>query len=242
MGGFGVIVASLSAMAGAFLAGCGVGAAGGWLQMRSLGQDPVVLSAKYVTAFYSDSGSAQISFLLADVGLQELLSGSVRRATVIHLDLLWVPAAGSTPMDASATNATIRYVVIADGEVGVYGGAGFALPRGTQGDHVLGLLLEDASLTLLESTEGFVDLLSPARLTGRATAVLDNQRMQQMHDGISRLVSDALGRRRFVLGESWPAVLNLRRLRRPAQPALPLRLSAVGKSVRSARLRPRADS
>ncbi len=220
MGGFGVIVASLSAMAGAFLVGCGVGAAGGSLQMRSLGQDPVVLSAKYVTAFYSDRGSPQISCLLADVGLQELLSGSVRRATVIHLDLLWVPEAGATPMDASATNATIRYVVIADGEVGVYGGAGFALPRGALGDHMLGILVEDASLALLESTEGFVDLLSPARLTGRATAVLDNQRMQQMHDSISRLVSDALGRRRFVLGESWPAVPNVRRPRRPEQPAL----------------------
>ena len=202
-GGFGAIVATLSAMAGAFLAGCGAGAAVGSLQMRSLGQDPVVLTGSYVTAFYSDRGPAQISFLLADVGLQELLSGNVKRATVIHLDLLWVPAGGVTPMDASATNATIRYVVIADGEVGVYGGAGFALPRGAQGDHVFGLLLEDASLSLLESTEGFIDLLSPARLTGRATAALDNQRMQQMYDGVSRIVSDALGRTRFVFGESF---------------------------------------
>ena len=88
-GGFGAIVATLSAMAGAFLAGCGAGAAVGSLQMRSLGQDPVVLTGSYVTAFYSDRGPAQISFLLADVGLQELLSDGGGRA-------LWFRAIGST--------------------------------------------------------------------------------------------------------------------------------------------------
>jgi hypothetical protein len=194
------------------VAGCTAGGPPGSLRAESLGTNPVVLPGNYVTAIYADHDSTQTSFFLADVPISEILSGEVTRGSVVHLDLLWVPQAGSTPMDSSATNVSIRLVVFADGELGVYGGAGFALPKGKAGADTMGLELRDASLTLLESTERFVDLLSPARLTGRVTARLNEQRTRQMRYAVNQLVTNALGRSRFVLdlSDAEPGVLIAR--------------------------------
>ncbi len=119
---------------------------------------------------------------------------------VLHIELLWEPKPGATPMDSSATNASIRHIVIAGGEVGVYGGAGFASPRGKPGKPRLTISLRDASLTLLEASAGFTDLLSPARLTGRFTAVHDPRKSRELHYAVSQIVTNALGRSRFVGG------------------------------------------
>lgn len=170
----------------------------GSLRAESLGRDPVILDGQYQIAFYAVHDSTETSFFLANMPLEELLSGRITQGIVVHIDLLWNPKAGATPMDSSATNASVRYIVIADGELGVYGGAGFASVRGRTGAEALTLLLRDASLTLLESTDGFVDLLSPARLTGELTASLDERRAQQIRFAISQLVTDALGYTRLV--------------------------------------------
>ncbi|MHC4303802.1 MAG: hypothetical protein ACYSW2_04845 [Planctomycetota bacterium] len=182
------------------LAGCTSTSPTGTLVAESLGTSPVILPRDYVTAFYANHEATETMFFLADVPVEELLSGEVTRGNVVHLDLLWVPKAGNTPMDSSATNVSIRFVVFADGEVGVYGGAGFALPDGKAGATTLGLELRDASLTLLDSTDGFVDLLSPARLTGQVTARLNEKRTRQMRFAVSQLVTNALGHSHFVRG------------------------------------------
>jgi hypothetical protein len=184
----------------AALAGCQAPPTSGALRAESLGTNPVVLPREYVIGFYATRDATETSFLLADVPLEKLLSGKVTRGNVVHLELLWEPQAGATPMDSSATNVSIRFVVIADGEVGVYGGAGFAIPDGKAGAVTLSLELRDASLTLLESTDGFVDLLSPARLTGTVTARLNEKRTHQMLFAVSQLVTNALGHSRFVRG------------------------------------------
>ncbi len=78
------------------------------------------------------------------------------------------------------------------------------------------MTLRDASLTLLDSTEGFRDVLGPTKLTGTFTAVHDPRRCRQLHYAISQIVTNALGRSRFVSGirhqpsatseeESWPS-------------------------------------
>ena len=156
------------------------------------------LDGEYITAVFAGHDATETSIFLADVSADELLSGEVGVGNVVHIDLLWLPKAGSTPMDSSATNASIRYIVIAEGEIGVYGGAGFAVPHGKTGAAILRISLEDASLTLLESTDGFVDHLSPARLSGKFTAGLDELRTRQLQFAISQLVTNALGRTRVV--------------------------------------------
>ena len=168
----------------------------GSLRAQSLGDDPVALEREYITAFYADGNSVETSFILSDVGLDQLLSGQFSRGNVVRVDLLWMPKPGATPMDSSATNASIRYVIVADGELGVYAGAGFALPVGDASGRSLEVRLRDASLELLESTDGFVDLLSPATLTGTFTATHNDRRTRQLSTALRRLVNNALGSNR----------------------------------------------
>ncbi len=177
-------------------AGCAGPVRHGSLRAQSLGDDPVALEAEYITAFYADGDSVETSFILSDVGLDQLLSGQFSRGHVVRVNLLWVPKPGATPMDSSATNASIRYIIVADGELGVYAGAGFALPQGDASGASLTVRLRDGSLILLESTDGFVDLLSPATLTGSFTATHNDQRARQLSAALRRLVNDALGSNR----------------------------------------------
>lgn len=190
----------------AALAGCSGMRPGGALEARSLGSEPVVLRSAFVTAYYTDRGGPETAIYVSDVPFEKLVRGEIERGHVVHLDLLWMPLAGQTPVDRSAANVGIRYIVIADGEVGVYAGAGFAWPRGEVGDPVLGVSLRGGSLTLVERSEGFVDLLSPARVTGEVTALLDVRRAQQIRQAVSQIVTNALQRTWLVEGTptlSW---------------------------------------
>jgi len=96
--------------------------------------------------------------------------------------------------------------------MGIYGGAGFAIPKGEPGKGSMSLTLRDASMTLLDSTSGFVDLLSPARLTGKITAGLDERRSRQMAYAVNQLVTNALGYTRLVAMKKPSAT-------RPRQPS-----------------------
>ncbi len=183
------------------VAGCVSGRVSGSLRAESLGEDRVYLDGVYETAVYADFNSTEISFYMTDIPLDDLLAGNITTGMVVHADLLWEPAPGKTPMDSSATNVTVRYIVFTDGEMGVYGGAGFAIPKGEPGKGSVSLVLRDASITLLDSTDGFVDLLSPARLTGKITAGLDERCSRQMAYALNQLVTNALGYTRLVAKE-----------------------------------------
>ncbi len=179
-------------------AGCASGRVSGSLRAESLGDDRVYLDGVYETAVYTNLNTTETSFFITDIPLDDLLAGEITTGMVVHVNLLWQPAAGKTPMDTSATNVTIRFIVFTDGQMGLYGGAGFALPKGELGKGPMSLELRDASITLLDATDGFVDLLSPGRLTGKITAGLDEQRSRQMAYAVNQLVTHALGYTRLV--------------------------------------------
>jgi hypothetical protein len=178
--------------------GCSGGSAAGSLRSESLGDDPIVLGAQYVVAVYAQDADGEASFFLADVPVDDLLAGTFEAGQVMHIELLWRPKAGATPMDSSATNASIRHIIMSGDEVGVYGGAGFAMPQGQPGEKKMRISLRDATVRLLEATDGFADPLSPARVTGNFTAVLDPQTARKLHWAISQIVTNAFGRSRFV--------------------------------------------
>ena len=184
---------------------------GGSLSVESRGPDPVVLHGRYVTALYNYD-APEISFYLSDVPLDDLLEGRIDQGHLVHLNLLWLPLAGQTPVDPSAANVTIRYVVFVDGEVGIYGGAGFALPRGKAGDRSMGVDVGEALVELLDRTDGFVDVLGPARVTGSFTARLDDGQIRQLRHAVNQMVTNALGRTRLVdaeaVGRQLTAILS----------------------------------
>src|SRR5262245_61996700 len=135
-------------LAAALAAGGCTGSMRGNLRAVSLGGDPVFLDDSCRAVYYG-APATETAFVLTDVPLEQVLSGKVTDGIIVHLDLLWLPAAGKTPMDSSATNTSIRYIVFSGGEVGVYGGAGFALPASDPGGRTSTLTLYDASMSLL---------------------------------------------------------------------------------------------
>jgi hypothetical protein len=186
-------------LAAVVVCGCaGGGESGGALRTESLGSDPVALPADYATVVYAHHPEGDTSFILSDVPVRRLLDGTVTEGQVMHVELLWQPKAGATPMDPSATNASIRHIVISGGELGVYGGAGFAMPRGKPGRDQLTITVRDATLRLLEATEGFADPLGAARVTGTFTAELDPRLTRKLQRAVTQFVTNALGRSRFV--------------------------------------------
>src|SRR5439155_2608094 len=112
------------------LTGCTSGGVSGSLRAVSLTNNPVQLPGNFVAVYFSHDEVAGTSFMLSSVPPDQLTKGKVDNALILHIELLWEPKAGQTPMDSSATNASIRYVLISNGEMGIYGGAGFALPEG----------------------------------------------------------------------------------------------------------------
>ena len=186
----------------ALAAGCGVfgGRGGGTGQLRaeSFGGERVILGSTYITVVYEHDPKADTSFFLSDVPMEDLLAGTVTQGQIMHVELLWEPKAGATPVDASATNAAIHHVIISDGEIGVYGGAGFAMPHGDPGDDRMRMTLRDATVRLLESTDGFRDLLTPGKIMGDFTARLDPASARKIHRATSQLVTNAVGRSTLV--------------------------------------------
>jgi hypothetical protein len=173
------------------------------MRSQSLRTDAVVLPANYRVAVFTNDRIAGTSILLSDVPIEQLVSGAVRNAQIMHIELLWLPKAGETPMDPAATNTSIRHIVVSNGQVGIYGGAGFARPSENPAERdSVSFTLRDASLALQESTEGFVDLLSPSKLTGTFSARRDDKRARELYFAVSQLVTNALGRTRYVMDDA----------------------------------------
>jgi hypothetical protein len=180
----------------------------GSLRVESLGDQAGFLAVDYHTVVYGQDVQdvdGDTSFMLTNIPLDDLLDGNVQNGQIMHVTLLWQPKAGSTPIEDSATNVSIRHVIIADGEVGLYGGAGYA-DASRAGRPRVRIAIRDATVRLLESTEAFHDPLSPAGVSGTFTAELDPKLTRRLQRAASQLLTNALGRTRFVHndGETAP--------------------------------------
>lgn len=173
-------------------------AQGGTLAVTSAGSEPARLSASLRTAVYAHDQGAGTSIFVSDLPMERLLAGDFEQGQVLHLELLWVPRSGTTPMDRTATNLSVRHVIFSGDQVGVYGGAGFALTAGRPGDRIFSLEVRDAPLRLEHRTSGFVDVLERAQLQGHLAARLDGAAVRRLRMALSQRVTDALGTTRLV--------------------------------------------
>lgn len=194
------------ALIASVIVGCRSIPSGGAVEVRALGSAPLELSQEFAEGVFTSLPSEE-SYWFSDISLE----GSVDRfvaefagegaerpsAAFLHAQLVWTPEPGKTPLDADATNLVLRLVIVSKGEVGIYGGAAFATPSGGDGEP-RSLAIEGGTLTLLEKTEGFHDLLSPARLTGTLTARLDEGAASRWRRALSQFATNALGRPTWV--------------------------------------------
>lgn len=138
------------------------------------------------------------SLWMSDLTLADIESGSVDQGMILHVELLFPPLAGSTPIDVAATNLSIRCIVISGGEMGVYEGGGFGYPIGTHEDGAMSLRIEPSGMVLGDRTAGFVDLLSPAEITAVYSGGCDTALAEVYADSVSQLVTNAMGRTLYV--------------------------------------------
>jgi hypothetical protein len=162
------------------------------LRLEAVTQQGVVVPEFRVRTYIPvDLNSADV--YLSDIPSERLLDPNDSLAdaagSIVHIHMFLVPEAGSTPIDPTACNATVRQVVLAgprgpEGKlpaVGVYGGGGFVLPGDDPGARSFSGDLFDATLKLTHATPGFVDRLGAARMSGEFAARRD--------DGLSRAVA-----------------------------------------------------
>jgi hypothetical protein len=187
-------------------AGCRSIPSGGEVDVQALGAAPLELRQEFAEGVFTRLPSEE-SYWFSDIALEGSLDRFVAEfaeagaerpsAAFLHAQLVWTPEPGKTPLDADATNLVLRLVIVSKGEVGIYGGAAFATPSGGDGEP-RSLAIEGGTLTLLEKTAGFHDLLSPARLSGTLTARLDDGAASRWRRALSQFATNALGRPTWV--------------------------------------------
>ena len=195
---------SLAAVAAALLAvapGCGIDM-GGRVDTVGAGDTAARLASEFPGGTFAIE-PAQTTVVFSDIPYEDLARGTARNGRFLHIEVLWRPRPGRTPIEASSTNLTIRFVVVSEGEVGVYAGGGFGwIDGGTDMDEELGIEITGSSLSLIDKTPGFVDLLSPAEMTGTLGARKNADNARATRRAASQFVTNRLGRIQWVSRES----------------------------------------
>ena len=156
------------------------------------------MQLRFSTGVCMQDPLVESSIWMTDLSLDALASGKVQDGIILHVELLFRPRPGYTPLDSTATNLAIRYIVLSRGEVGIYEGGGYGYPVGSLDAGSMSLNIQNASLSLGARTAGFIDLLTPAVLSGTFNGPRNDTIGGSIRDGADVLVSAALGRRTYV--------------------------------------------
>lgn len=183
-------------VAGLSLVACGV-TAPERLEVTSVGDSPRTLRADLGIGTYAIE-PANVSFVLSEVTTSQLAETTGIYGQLLHVELMWEPKAGKTAIDPAATNLSIRLLVFSGHEMGLYGGGGFGWPKGIAGQGEFGVDIVGSNLSLLASTPGFVDLLSPCQLSGRMRTQHDESATRQLRRAASQYTSNAFKRVQWV--------------------------------------------
>ncbi len=171
--------------------------------IQSRGESGARLAMPTRVAAYSQ-GDTNTSIILSDIDL-ETLGGERPSGVIVHLDLLWTPHPGKTPIDPTATNFVCRILVLSEGEAGLYGGGGFGWPKVNASKGSLSLDVTGCSFSLLEHTAGFKDLLTPGELRGLVQARRQDAFATRFQRAASQAASNRFGAVHWVHADEWPS-------------------------------------
>lgn len=150
------------------------------------------LRVAYPEAVYveRDANTADLYFSsITGVGVP----GAPMRAvsgSVLHVHMFLKPRAGRTPIDFTAANVTVTHILVANGAIGVYGGAGFMLPSGDAGAATFGGRLREVTLRPTAMTDAFDDELGWNELAGVLRAARDPDRAAQIASWVDAVLAD----------------------------------------------------
>lgn len=154
--------------------GCGSGSA---LRIVSSTRQEY-LQPEWRTSVFRNPDRETCEVFLSDLPPEELLAALEGRrlsatGNVLAFNVFIRPAAGRTPIDATACNATITHLVLAGSGVGYYGGGGFIFPSTDHGDAEFAAKLSLATLRFIRAQGGFTDRLEASEISGAIRAVRD---------------------------------------------------------------------
>lgn len=119
------------------------------------------------TVVYAPEGDSGAQVFLTDLPRDLLVRGadlSNASGHLVHINMFLMPRPGRTPIDAQASNASVRWILIAQGEIGIYSGGGFVLPASRPGKSTFRGNVRGATLKLESQTPYFNDALGSTRL------------------------------------------------------------------------------
>ncbi len=165
-----------------YLSGCSTG--GGFLSNRileihSMGLNRVILQPNCSTIVCTKGFANEGDIWMTDIPIERIEAGDFQNGQIIHLQVLWTPVAGKTPLASTSTNLSIELIIISDGHVGIYGGGGYCWMDGNPKDGMQ-LYIEDATIAIQERGVGFSDLLTPATMNGRVRSMPDSVTARQI--------------------------------------------------------------
>lgn len=143
----------------------------------------VRLEASLPVRVYTAKDSNTVDVYLTDLpdsALEENADLSHASGCIVHMHMFIEPKAGSTPIASSASNVTVRCLIIARGEAGVYGGGGFLTESNSLWDKSISGKVRRATLSLLRSTPGFKDRLGASEFGATFSAIPDERRAREL--------------------------------------------------------------
>lgn len=168
---------------------------GGQLSIRSLTENDAFLRGGFSTGVYRYDDANHITVVLLDGPIEN-------PSQAVTIRMLWAPRAGRTPIDATATNATIHYVIFTGtdrAQAGVYGGAGYIYPTSKRQASTLKAGVWEANLRMTDRSEGFEDRLGQAAVRGGLTARRDDVAVEATLRKLNVMIRQKLGYPRLVL-------------------------------------------
>jgi hypothetical protein len=172
--------------------GCGFSRSGGPARLQSL-QNANALEASLPTRVYAARDADTADLYMTDLPSSVWESGadvSDMSGTLVHVRMFIRPRAGRTPIADTASTATIRVMVLAKGEIGVYGGGGFFVNSGNPGKERFRGGVRDAALRLVSATSGFVDRLGACAFTGEVSGKLDPASAEAIERALTALIAE----------------------------------------------------
>lgn len=192
-----ILAAALSGAACLTLtqAGCTMGSFGSAGSGEVLSaESPVKLSPDFRVQVYESDDSNHADVFLTDLSESDLAKifaeggawGEVE-GQIVHVGMFLRPKPGRTPIEGTAASATVRYIVLARGEIGVYDGAGFLQPGWSPGSDAFAGGIKRATLRLTRATDRFRDLLGPSEFTLRFKADEDGSQAAELRARVEAL-------------------------------------------------------
>jgi hypothetical protein len=176
----------------AALPGCGTFGGGGTTRLRSL-ENGSEMTADLPARVYKSQGNDNADFFMTDLPESVWNGGadvSEVSGIILQVHMFLRPKAGRTPIADTASTCVVRCVVLAKGEIGVYGGGGFFVNSGLPGGETFGGSVRNGTLRLMSATGGFQDRLGPCSVAGAISGKKDEKTAGAMWRAMNALVGE----------------------------------------------------